>query len=64
MFELSAALNVLEVTIATLAVVTMGDYLGHKVGRWRLVMIAGGIALVAIIAFAIYAAIVLQIARA
>jgi len=33
--------------------------LGYKIGRWRLAIIVGLIALVSIIAFAIYAAVVL-----
>ena len=37
----------------------LGDYLGYKIGRWRLAIIVGVIALVSIIAFAIYADVML-----
>jgi hypothetical protein len=42
-----------------MAVMALGDYLGNRVGRMRLATILGGIVLVTIILFAIYAAIVL-----
>jgi hypothetical protein len=51
------------VTISFIAVIgvmlllLLGDYLGYKLGRRRLAAIAGAIALVAVVAFAIYAAI-------
>ncbi len=59
MSELKNAITVVEIIVAVVLVVLLGDYLGYKIGRWRLAAIVGGIALVSIIAFAIYAAIVL-----
>lgn len=63
MIDLRTAINILEITIATLVILTLGNYLGHRIGRWRLAAIAGIVALLAVIIFAIYAAVVLQIAR-
>jgi hypothetical protein len=57
--ELKVAVTIVEVIIAVVVVLLLGDYLGHKIGRWRLAMITGIVALVSIIVFAIYAAIVL-----
>jgi len=57
--ELQLAIRVAELIIAVMAVMALGDYLGNRVGRMRLATILGGIVLVTIILFAIYAAIVL-----
>ena len=57
--ELKDAITVVEIIVATVLAMLLGDYLGYKIGRWRLAMIAGPIALVSIIVFAIYAAVVL-----
>jgi hypothetical protein len=57
--ELQLAIRVVELIIAVMAVMALGDYLGNRVGRMRLATILGGIVLVTIILFAIYAAIVL-----
>ena len=59
MSELEIAIRVVEIIIAVLLIILLGDYLGYKIGRWRLVAIVGSIALVSIVAFAIYAAIML-----
>ena len=34
----------------------LGDYLGYRMGRWRLAAAVGILALITIVAFAIYAA--------
>ncbi len=59
MLGLKDAINIVELITATVAAVLLGDYLGYKIGRRRLAAIVGGIVLVSIIAFTIYAAIVL-----
>ena len=48
---------VFVVIIATVILLLLGDYLGHKIGRWRLAVILGSIALVTTVVFAIYAAV-------
>lgn len=63
MIDLKDALNILELIIATLALLIIGDYLGHKFGRLRLAATVGVIALITIIAYVIYAVVVLQIAE-
>ncbi len=57
--ELKTAITVIEIIVAAVAALILGDYLGYKVGRWKLAGILGIIVLVSIIAFAIYAAVVL-----
>jgi len=57
--ELKNAITAVEIIVALVLAMLLGDYLGHKIGRWRVAMIVGGIALVSIVAFAIYAAVVL-----
>ena len=59
MAELKSAITVVEIIIGVLVAVVLGDYLGYKIGRWRLATIIGGIALVTIVLFVIYAAVVL-----
>lgn len=59
MFELKDAITIVEIIVAVLLIVLLGDFLGYKIGRGRLVAIVGGVALVSIVAFAIYAAVVL-----
>jgi len=59
MTELKDAITVVEIIVAAVVAMLLGDYLGYKIGRWRLAMIVGLIALVSIVAFAIYAAVVL-----
>jgi len=56
---LKTAITCVELIVATVAVLLLGDYLGYKVGRWRLVAVVGIIVLVSIIGFAIFAAVVL-----
>lgn len=59
MSELKNAITIVELIIAVLATLVLGDYLGYKIGHWRLATIVGLIALASVIIFAIYAAIVL-----
>jgi len=55
--ELKNAITVIEIIVAIVLTMLLGDYLGYKVGRWRLAAIVGLIALVSIIGFAAYAGI-------
>jgi len=57
--ELKTTITVVEIIVATVLAMLLGDYLGYKIGRWRLAAIVGLVALVSIVIFAIYAAIVL-----
>ena len=57
--ELKDAITIVEITTAVLLAILVGDYLGYKMGRWRLAATVGSVALVSIVAFAIYAAVVL-----
>lgn len=59
MFELKSAINITEIIIGIVAAMGIGDYLGYKIGRRRLAIIVSIVALVTVILFAIYAAIVL-----
>jgi len=56
---LNVAISVVEITVAIVLTMLLGDYLGYKIGRRRLAGIVGVIALASIVAFAIYAAVVL-----
>jgi hypothetical protein len=58
MAELETALRYVVVIVATVVAMLVGDYLGYKIGRWKLAWIAGSIALLSIIAFFIYAIVV------
>ncbi len=42
------------IIIAALAMALVGDYLGYKIGRRRLTVIVGAIALVTVVVFTIY----------
>ena len=57
--ELKDAITIVEIIIALLLAILVGNYLGYKMGRWRLAAMVGGVALVTIVVFAIYAAVVL-----
>lgn len=57
--ELESFITVVEVIVGAAVALLLGDYLGYKMGRWRLASIVGIAVLVSIVAFAIYAAIVL-----
>lgn len=56
---LKLAITVVEYVIAFIAVLLLGDYLGHKVGRRKLASTSGFIALGVVVAFAVAAAIIL-----
>jgi hypothetical protein len=56
---LNVAISVVEIIVAIVLTMLLGDYLGYKIGRRRLAGIVGVIALASIVAFAIYAAVVL-----
>lgn len=56
--ELRSAITAIEIIIGAAAAMLLGDYLGYKLGRWRLALIVGIVALVSIVAFATYAAVV------
>jgi hypothetical protein len=59
MEELQSVIKYVVIIVAAIAAILLGDYLGYKFGRMKIVW--GGIivALLAIVVFAIYAAIVL-----
>lgn len=59
MNELGVAITVVEVIVGAVVAMLLGDYLGYKIGRWRLAAIVGVVALVSIVGFAVYAAFVL-----
>ncbi len=55
--ELKTAITVTEIIVAIALTMLLGDYLGYKIGRWRLAAIVGLTALVSIVGFAAYAGI-------
>jgi len=55
--ELKTAITVVEIIVAVVLTLLLGDYLGYKIGRWRLAAIVGIITLASIVGFAIYAGI-------
>ena len=57
--ELKSAILYVGIVIGAAAAMVLGDYLGYKVGRKRLAAFAGGVALVCVVGFAVYAAVVL-----
>ncbi len=57
--ELKTAITIVEIIIGIIALLLLGDYLGHKIGRRQLATIVSIIALVIIVGFTIYAAVVL-----
>lgn len=56
-FELKDAIRFVGVIVAIVATMLIGDYLGYKIGRWRLALILGIVTLVTVVAFTIYSAI-------
>jgi len=60
MLELKSVMTILEIIIAVLAALALGDYLGYKFGHWRAAKTIGFVALAVIILFAVYAAVVLR----
>ncbi len=59
MEELQSAIRYVVIIVATIAAILLGDYLGYKIGRMKLVWSGIVVALLAIIVFAVYAAVVL-----
>jgi hypothetical protein len=59
MSALEVAINVVEIIVGIVLAMLLGDYLGYRIGRRRLAVIVGVIALGIIVAFAIYAAVAL-----
>ena len=59
MEELQSVIRYVVIIVAALAAIILGDYLGYKIGRMKLVWTCIVAALLAIIIFAVYAAIVL-----
>ena len=57
--ELKNAVTIVEIIVAVVVTVLLGNYLGYKIGRWRLAKIVGLIALVSIVGFATYTAVLL-----
>jgi len=57
MAELKDAITLVEIIVAAAAAMALGDYLGYKIRRMRLVAILCCIVLVSIVGFAVYAAI-------
>jgi hypothetical protein len=59
MLELKTAITIVEIIVGIGAAMVLGDYLGYKVGRWKLASVTLITVLVVIVAFAIYAAVLL-----
>lgn len=57
--DLKQAINILGIIILMLATMLLGDYLGYKLGRMKLLAIIGIIALAVVIAYAVYSFVVL-----
>jgi hypothetical protein len=58
MDELETPLRYVVIIVATVIAMLVGDYLGYKIGRWKLAWIGGSIALLSIIGFFVYAIVV------
>ena len=59
MSGLKTATTVVEIAFGVAAILLLGDSLGHKVGGMRLARLVGIVLLIIIVAFTVYAAIVL-----
>ena len=57
---MKTAINIAELIVGIMVVMALGDYLGYKIGRMRLAIILGGIAVAAIVITWIYSAVVLK----
>jgi hypothetical protein len=57
--ELKMAISIVEIIIVIIVAMALGDYLGYKIGRWKFAAALGVVTLATIVAFAIYAAVVL-----
>ena len=56
---LKVAITIVEFIIGVLALLLVGDYLGYKLGRTKLLSACGVVALAVIIGFTIFSAVVL-----
>lgn len=56
-FELKDAIRFVGVIVAIVVTMLLGDYLGYKIGRWKLALILAILTLVTVVAFTIYSAI-------
>ena len=56
--QITVAIRIVEIVVAVLAVLLIGDYLGYKIGRRRLALIVAVVALVTIVVFTIFVAVV------
>lgn len=61
MIELKTAITIVEIIVGIGVLLVIGDYLGYKLGRWRLASYSLFTVLGFIVAFAIFAAIRLNI---
>ena len=57
--DLKQAINILGIIILMLATMLLGDYLGYKFARLKLLAIIGIIALAVVLAYAVYSFVVL-----
>ncbi len=57
--DLKQAINILVAVVLMLAIMLLGDYLGYKFGRMKLLASVGFIGLAVVIAYAIYSFVVL-----
>ena len=56
-FELKDAIRFVGLIVAIVVTMLVGDYLGYKIGRWKLALILAVLTLVTVVAFTIYSAI-------
>ena len=59
MDQLQSAIKYVVIIVGVIAAMLLGDYFGYKFGRMKLVWTGIIVALLAIIVFAVYAAVVL-----
>ncbi len=59
--DLRLAIEIVVILVGIIAVMLLGDYIGHKFGRMKLAIYSGYIVLGLIVIFAIFAAVVLLI---
>ena len=57
--DLKQAINILGIIILMLATMLLGDYLGYKLGRMKLLAIIVIIAMAVVITYAVYSFVVL-----
>jgi len=54
MFDLNFAIRIVGIGAGAAFLILVGDFLGSKVGRWKLAAVAGIVNLVFMLVFAIY----------